>query len=338
MNRSINNRKLLGDGILYGFHHSRGLGDPDESSLKIAPRECASTTALTYNSSTARNPLVLQGVVTMSENTTATETQELTTEQKTELYNSLPEELRKALDDFNREVNEHNVKVESIKAADSKDPVLIKAEIYEQNTANNKKLARIREQELKLLEQVENLRKQAYEIIDTDGLMPKELSESEVQKLKDETAESLKALKLKAETYKGMEEMLPMYKGKLLIHLNEIKTRRGTGGTKSTASGEGPKRPRFKKIEINGVTEDDKGNTVYQTVDGEPKYTLTFASQYLKKQHKGIKWTAKELQDAYFAGQDADNMPEVHTFEMPYTFKDGSGNEHTVVYSIKAYR
>lgn len=275
----------------------------------------------------------------MSENTTATETPELTSEQKAEIFNSLPEELRKALDDFNREVNEHNAKVESIKAAESKDPKLIKAEIYEQNTQGNKKLARIREQELKLLEQVESLRKQAYEIIDTDGLMPKDLSEAEVQKLKDETSESLKTLKGKAETYKGMEEMLPMYKGKLLIHLGEIKTRRGTGGgTKSSASGEGPKRPRFKKIEVNGVTQDDKGNTVYQVVDGEDKYTLGFTAQYLKKQHKGIKWTTKDLQDAYFAGQDADNMPEIHTFEMPYTFKDESGNDHTVVYTIKAYR
>lgn len=277
----------------------------------------------------------------MSENNAAATdnaTPELTAEQKQEIFNALPEELRKALEDFNREVNEHNAKVESIKAAESKDPKLIKAEIYEQNSSGNKKLARIRAEELQLIERIETLRKQAYEIIDTDGLMPKDLSEAEVEKLKGETADSLKSLKAKAETYKGMEEMLPMYKGKLLIHLDEIKTRRGTGGTKSVASGEGPKRPRFKKIEINGVTEDDKGNTVYQTVDGEPKYTLTFASQYLKKQHKGIKWTAKELQDAYFAGQDADNMPEIHTFEMPYTFKDEKGNEHTVTYTIKAYR
>lgn len=275
----------------------------------------------------------------MSENTAAAETPELTDAQKEELFNSLPEELRKALSDFNAEVAEHNKKVEAIKAADSTDPKQIKAEIYEQNSGNNKKLARLREQELKHLEAIENLRKQAYEIIETDGLMPKDLSEEEVEKLKGETTDSLKSLKLKAETYKGMEEMLPMYKGKLLIHLDEIKTRRGTGGgTKSVASGDGPKRPRFKKIEVNGVTQDDKGNTVYGVVNGEEKYTISLLRDYLKKQHKGIKWTTKDLQDAYFEGQDADNMPEVHTFELPYTFKDEKGNEHTVTYTIKAYR
>jgi hypothetical protein len=281
----------------------------------------------------------------MTENTTATGTPAtaeapapLTDKQKTEILETLLPDIRAAIVAYNKEVEEHNAKNESIKAAESQNPTLIKAEIYEQNTAKNAKLKRIREQELKLIEQQEALRKQAYEIIDTDGLMPRELKPEEVQKLKDETAKSSQTLRAKVETFKGMENMLPMYSGKLIPLLSEIKTRRGTGAAKSTGTGEGPKRPRFKRIEVNGVTKDDKGNTVYGVVNGEEKYTISFLREYLKKQHKGIKWPTKELQDAYFAGDDPDNMPEVKEFTMPYTFKDESGNEHTVNYVIKAYR
>lgn len=277
----------------------------------------------------------------MAENAAATETTtpELTEDQKRELFESLPGDFKEAINNFNALADKHNGKQDSIKAAESQDPKLIKAEIYEQNTQNHKALGVIRKKELQLLEQIEKLRKEAYEIIDTDGLMPKDLTEDEVAKLKAEVAESGKELKDQANALAKFESMMPMFKGKLLIHLNEVKSRRGTGGAKSTASGEGPKRPRFKKIEINGVTEDDKGNKVYGVTDsGEHKFTFGFASAYLKKQHKGIKWTTKDLQDAYYSGEDENNLPDVKEFVMPYTFKDESGNDHTVNYTLKCYR
>lgn len=281
----------------------------------------------------------------MAENTPAENVKsdaELTDAQKEEIFNSLPDELKQAITNHNDGVRKHNQAIESIKSAESQDPKQIKAEIYEQNNekggANNKKLARLLEEENKLRERIEQIRKQAYEIIDTDGLMPKDLSEEEVEKLKAETAESLKSLKAAAETYANMEGMLPMYKGKLVMHLEEIKTRRGTG-TRSSSGGTGTtRRPRFKKIEVNGVTQDDKGNTVYQMVDGNEKYTIGFLVDYLKKQHRAFKVTTKGIQDLYYAGEDENNLPDVKEFTIPYTYKNEAGNEHTVNYVVKAYR
>jgi chromosome segregation ATPase len=276
----------------------------------------------------------------MTENTTATvDAPELTQAQKDEMFNALPGELQEAITNINASTDEHNAKVDSLKASEAKDPKLIKAEIYEQNSAGNKKLARIRTEELSLLEKVEALRKQAYEIIDTDGLMPKELSEAEIEKLKGEVADSTKELRDQVGAILKFEDMVPTFKGKLSVHMKPISTRRGAAKTTgTTAKGEGPKRPRFKRIEINGVTQDDKGNTVWQSVKGEEKYTFTFAAAYLKKQHKNITWSSSDLQDAYYKGLDENNLPDEHTFEMPFTYKDEAGNDQTVKYTVKAYR
>lgn len=279
-------------------------------------------------------------------NTTATEvksTEEVKTptpEELAKLFSALPSEFQKAINDLNDEINSHNSKVESIKASEAKDPKLIKAEIFEQNPANNKKLAQLRAQELKLQEQIEKIRTEAYKVIDDDGLMPKELTEEQIEKLKGEVTDSTKNLRESVGALLKFEEMMPMFKGKFTPHIAEIKTRRGAAKTGSSTgkTGEGPKRLRFKKIEVNGVTQDDKGNTVSQQVNGEDKYTFTFASQYLKKQHKGINWTAKDLTDAYLQGLDENNLPEVHEFVLPHTYKDSTGNEHTVNYTVKAYR
>jgi hypothetical protein len=278
----------------------------------------------------------------MAENTNPqevkSETPELTPEQKAEMFNALPGEFQKAISDLNGSIGDHNVKVTSIQSAEKKDPKLIKAEIFEQNPDNHVKLKRLRDQELKLIDSIEKLRAEAYAIIEKDGLMPKELSEDELTKLKAEITDSTKSLRQQVEALTTMEAMMPMFKGKLSIHIDEIKTRRGAAKTgTSTSTGE-VKRLRFKKIEVNGVTQDDKGNTVYQLKDGEEKYTFTFASQYLKKQHKGINWSSKDLTDAYLEGKDENNLPEVSEFVMPHTYKADNGNEHTVEYTIKCYR
>jgi hypothetical protein len=269
---------------------------------------------------------------------TQTETApELTAEQKAEIFNNLPKEFQDALRDLNASIDGHNSKVDSIKAAESKDPKLIKAEIFEQS--DNKGIVRLRTEYEKLTEAAEKLRMQAYEAIEKNGLMPKDLSEEEVTKLKGEVTESTKELRDQSNALEKMEAMMPMFKGKLVPLIGEIKTRRGTaktGGT--TAKGDGPKRPRFKKIEVNGVTQDDNGNTVWREVNGEQKYTFTLASQYLSKQHKGINWTSADLTAAWAKDIDIDNPPEQHTFVMPYTFKDNNGNEQTVNYEIKTYR
>jgi hypothetical protein len=270
----------------------------------------------------------------MSENSV-----EMTPEQLEEAFKSVPEAFQDAISTLNQEVDSHNSKVESVRASEAKDPKLIKAEIYEQNPNNNKKLKVLYTEELKLREQIENLRKQAYEVIETDGLMPKELSPEEIEKLKVEVTESTKELREKVSALLKLEEMMPFLKGKLGVHIHEIKTRRGAAKTGTTTSnGDGPKRIRFKKIEVNGVTEDDKGNKVYGLKDGEEKYTFTFASMYLKKQHKTIKWTAKDLTDAYLQGEDENNLPDEKEFEMPLTFKDENGNDQTLVYKVKCYR
>lgn len=281
----------------------------------------------------------------MSENTTPAtgSTEEVkapTAEELAEMFKALPGEFQTTLTDLNKLIAEHNAKVDSIKSSEAKDPKLIKAEIFEQNPSDNKKLSILRDKELKLQEQIEAIRKQAYEIIDTDGLMPQELNEEQLEKLKTEVTESTKELRERSNALLKFEEMMPMFAGKITPHIAEIKTRRGAAktGTSSGAKGDGPKRLRFKKIEINGVTDDGKGNTVYQLVDGEPKYTFTFASQYLKKQHKGIKWAPKDLTDTFLEGKDEDNLPEVSEFVMPHVFKDEKGNEHTVNYTVKCYR
>ncbi|MFE1145212.1 hypothetical protein [Streptomyces rochei] len=270
--------------------------------------------------------------------TQATQSETLSAEAKQEIFNGLPEYLQGAVKELNEAIKAHNASVESIKASEAKDPKLIRAEIREQNPSGNERIAKINDRITKLNEQIEKLVKEADKVIDEDGLMPKELNEEQVKKLKEDTAESLKQLKEKSAAIAQMEEMMPMFKGKLLILVDEIKTRRGTGGGgKSATTGE-VKRPRFKEITVNGVTEDDKGNKVY-TLDseGKPKFTFTGAAAYLKKQHRAFKIVAKDLTDLYFGGKDSqDELPDTVTFTVPYTYKDEQGNEHTVNYEIKA--
>lgn len=285
----------------------------------------------------------------MAENTTENaapvKSEEDKAKEMRELFESLPSEFKDTINKLNAEIDAHNANVVKVKRADEKDPKLIKAEIYEQNPDNNEKLAVIRKQELKLIEQMEKLRKQAYEVIEKDGLMPKDLSPEEVEKLKKDVTESTKSLKDQATTLEKFEEMMPLFKGKLTIHLHEIKTRRGTaksGGGQSAAQ-TGVKRPRFKKILVNGSdqAQDPQGNThtVWQEVNGEPKYTMTFLSQFLKKMSPVLNWTPKDLQDAYFGDKsDQSEIPDTHKFVMTHTFKNEAGNEQTVNYEITAIK
>ncbi|MGS2592225.1 hypothetical protein [Streptomyces hebeiensis] len=193
----------------------------------------------------------------------------------------------------------------------------------------------------KLNAQIEKIVAEAYKVIDDEGLMPAELSEEELNKLKSEVTESTKELREHTKVLSGFEEMMPNLKGNLIIHLEPIKDRRGTGKASGSASkGEGSKRIRFKRIEINNAVEDSKGNTVWQKdADGNQKYTFTFAAKFLGKQHKGINWSPNDLTKAYLESvPDENNLPEVHTFTMPFTYKDSNGNDQTINFEIKAYR
>lgn len=277
------------------------------------------------------------------ENVKPTETPAVVTPTAEELkamFDSLPSEFQGAITLVNSEIDAHNKNIAAIKKASATNPTVIKAEIFEQNPDNNEKLATLRKQELKLMEQIERIRKQAYEVIDKDGLMPKDLTEEEVTKLKAEASEKAKTLREQVAGFTAMEAMMPALKGKVTPLIHEIQTQRGTSLKTSSGgkTGDGPKRPRFKKIEVNGVTSDANGNTVYGVVDGTEKYTFSLASAYLRKQAKGITWSANDLQSAYYAGEDENNLPEVKEFVMPYTYKDENGNEHTVNYTVKAYR
>lgn len=263
---------------------------------------------------------------------------EPTKEELAKAFASIPGPIQEAITNLNKAISEHNANVDRIKNAEQQDTALIKADIFEQNKSS-KKLVTLRTEYVKLCEKLESLKDQAYKVIDDEKLMPKSLTEDELTKLKAQTTESTKTLRDQSTALITMETILPGMDGKLGVHLTEIKTRRGaakTGGT--TSKGEGPKRPRFKRIEINGVIEDGKGNTVYGMIKGEQKFTFTLAAQYLNKQHKGINWGSSDLAEAYFAGQDEANMPEVHEFEMPYTFTTDGNNEETIIYKVKAYR
>ncbi|MFF5977060.1 hypothetical protein ACFY7C_36770 [Streptomyces sp. NPDC012769] len=273
--------------------------------------------------------------MTENQNTQA-ETPELSEDQKREILNSLSPEFQQAVKDLNADIDAHNKDVNSIISAEAKDPKLIKAEIFE--TSKDKEVKRQYEEYLKLIQSAEELKNQAYDLIEKKGLMPKELSEAEIENLKKKTADNHKPLKDKVAAFIQMENMLPFLKGKLVPLINEIATRRGTATKGASSSQEGAKRIRFKRILVNNVTEDENGNKVYGTVKGEEKYTFTFASQYLKKQHKGINWTAKDLTDAYLQGIDENNLPESHEFTMNYTFKDANGNDQTIPYTIRAER
>lgn len=268
------------------------------------------------------------------------EVKPLTAEELKAMFDSLPDMFKTAVSDINGAIDAHNKNIAAIKKASTSNPTVIKAEIFEQNPDNNEKLATLRKQELKLLAQVETIRKQAYEVIDKDGLMPKDLTEEEVTKLKTEASETQKTLREQVSALTAMEAMMPVLKGKVTPLIHEIQTQRG-GGIKSSSggkTGDGPKRPRFKKIEVNGVTSDANGNTVYGVVDGVEKYTFSLTSAYLRKQAKGITWSANDLQAKYYEGEDENNLPEVKEFVMPYTYKDENGNEHTVNYTVKTYK
>lgn len=252
--------------------------------------------------------------------------------EKAKAFAALPPSFQEAITKINVSIDEHNAKVDALKKSEAKDVTLIKADIFEQS--DNKIVKRMYDEYLKLIEQAEKIKTAAYAEIDKHGLMPKDLSEAEVEKLKGEVTTSTKDLKSQLDAFETFETMMPGLS--LVPHVNEIKTRRGIA--KSTSSSEGVKRPRFKRIEINGITQDDKGNKVFGVVSGEEKYTFTFAAKYLGKQHKGISWTSGDLQDAYYKGLDADNLPDTHTFEMPFTYKDANGNDQTVKYTIKTIR
>lgn len=261
----------------------------------------------------------------------------LTPEEIAKRIDSLPDVLKDMLKNLNESIALHNGNVAKLTAAEKKDTAVIKADIFEQST--DPKLAKIREEYVKLCESLEKLKDQAYAHIDKAGLMPKELSEEEVTKLKTGTAESLKDVKAKRDAIGMFEAMSPGLELSPLI--TEIKSRRGTaGGAKSSGTTGEIKRPRFKRIEINDAIEDSAGNKVYGVdSNGDPKFTFSFASAFLKKQHKGIAWTAKELQDAYYAGEsDSDNMPEVKEFPMVHTYTDQNGNDQTVTYKVKAFK
>lgn len=262
-----------------------------------------------------------------------------TPEELKKAFDSLPVEFKEAIAKINKDIQEHNKKVDSIKAAEATDPLLIKAEIFEQNPSNNKNVATLLAEYRKLEEQMENVRKDAYKVIDTDGLMPASVTPEKLTALKTDVTESTKELREVSSAFAKMEDAMPMFKGKLVKHFEEIKTRRGVAKQTSSSKGEsGTKRPRFKKLTVNGVTQDDKGNTVWQKVDDEERYTFTFLSQYLKKQHAGITWGANDFTAAYMEGQDPDNLPETSEFTMTHTFTTKAGNAETVDYVIKTYR
>jgi hypothetical protein len=273
----------------------------------------------------------------MTENTATQEVKSdaLTDEQKQNLWNGLPKDMQATITQLIEEANQHNANVTKLQSSEKKDPQLIKAEVFEQST--NPKIARLRKEELKLMEQIEALRKQGYALIDSEGLMPAELTEDAIAQLKKDVAESQKDLKNKVGTLEAMEAFGAMFKG-LTQLVPEIKTRRGTSTKSSSSSGE-TRRPRFKRIEINGIVEDDKGNKVYGVdKDGNEKHTFTFASKYLRSMHKDITWQANDLADKYYEGEDENNLPAVKEFPMVHTYKDENGNDQTITFTVKAYR
>lgn len=280
----------------------------------------------------------------MSENTApaanaseSTEPKELTAEEKKAIFDSLPKEFQAGVNELNKEIAEHNSNVATVQAAEKQDANLIKAEIFEQS--EDKDIKRLYDKYNELLAAADKLKDQAYEQIEKKKLMPGELTPEALEALKVTITESTKSLRDKQNAFVQIEAFMPPVKGKLIPLLEEIKTRRGISSAKGSSSQEGVKRLRFKRITVNNVTEDEKGNKVYGMVGGNEKYTFTFAANYLKKQHKGISWSPKDLTDAYLASvPDADNLPDSHVFEMPYTFKNGEGVETTVSYQIKTER
>lgn len=267
-----------------------------------------------------------------------TEDKTPTAEELAKSFAELPAEFREAINKVNADIDAHNKDVAAVQSAEKKDPLLIKEEVWSQDTHKDKDVSRLYREYLKLVEQSEKIKDQAYALIDERGLMPKDLSPEEIEKLKAQVSESTSNLRKQQSAFAEMEKVMPLLAGKLTPHIKEIKTRRGTAKTSTSSTGEATKRIRFKRIEVNDQVEDDKGNKVSSEVNGETKYTFTFAANYLKKQHRGINWTPKDLTDAYLKGLDENNLPDVHTFVMPYTYKDANGNEHTVEYRIKCYR
>lgn len=248
---------------------------------------------------------------------------------------ALPEPLKSTMIALNKSIADHNANVVKLQAAEKSDTTVIKAEIFEQS--KDPQLKAMYAEYVKMCEALEKLKDQAYAHIDKAGLMPKDLTEDEITKLKNETQESLKDIKAKSQSFATFEQMAPEYKLSELI--SEVKTRRGqSSGTKATGKETGIRRPRFKLIEINNVTEDSAGNTVYGLNGEEKKFTFGFASQYLRKQHKGITWSSNDLQDKYYEGEDENNLPDVKTFDMTHSYKDDNGNEQTITYKVKAYR
>lgn len=253
----------------------------------------------------------------------------------------LPDMFKDSVDALNRAIAEHNKNVTAVKSAMSgqKDVRALKSEIFEQRYKENKRLAVLRKEYDRLSEQLEKVVEQAYAVIDEAGLMPKALSPEEIEKLKKNIGSSGADLRKKIEALGTMEGMFNLPEGTITSRIDDIQTLRGVGvKAKSSGSGEtGIKRPRFSLIEINGVTEDESGNTVYKEVDGKRKYTLSFAARYLNARHPSINVTSSQLQEKYFGDKTSqDELPDVHEFDFPVTYKDENGNDQTIVYHFKA--
>lgn len=257
-------------------------------------------------------------------------------------FAALPSEFREAVETVNAEITKHNANVRRVKAAEAQNTNQLKHEIYTQT--DNPKVKRLYEKEQELQAQIEKLRDQGYKLIESEGLMPKELTEDELNSLRKSVTDSVKDLRSKAEAVVTFEEIMPAYKGKIGKHLIAIETRRGSGKPSGTTGATGQRRIRFKRITVNGDIKDEKGNTVYSTGKNqtsgemEDKYTLGFLTKFLNKQSSSLNLSQNEVQDAYLKGLDENNLPDEHEFVIPHTYKDGKGNEHTVNFTVKAYR
>lgn len=260
--------------------------------------------------------------------TATTEETTYTAEEIQKMWEALPESVRDAISNINANIDAHNTNVALIKASQGDDAKKLLFELRDQNPKGDEKLGTFLTEIEKLNERIEALTAQANKRAETvyaDQL--KTPSEAEVKAAREAVSKSGAEVRAAA---KGTLEFEKFLNQPLSIHIKAIGTLKGTGGGKSSSTGE-IWRPRTSAIYVNGeLIQKDVQNPT--TGVKEPKSTFNIVAAHLNKLTGGKNYATTDLQSEYLkaAGGDKDNLPESVEFVIPFTKGDA-----TVEFTVK---
>lgn len=257
----------------------------------------------------------------MSETTTE---KTYTAEELQKMWEALPEQVRTAIADINKKIDDHNANVALIKASQGDDAKKLLFELRDQNPKDDEKLGTFLAEITKLNERIESLTAQANkraESVYADQL--KTPTEEEVKAARESVAKSGAEVRAAAKGTLEFEKFLAV---PLSVHIKAIGTLKGTGGGAKGTTGE-VWRPRTSAIYVNGeLVQKDVQNP--SSGVKEPKSTFNIVAGHLNKLIGDKRFATADLQQEYLkaGGGDKDNLPESVSFTLPVTKGDTTIN------------